>query len=59
MAFADSRGLALATVHVYNECEDEALSELLTEIEGAASGLHLADIKGDGGGLILKQISNL
>lgn len=45
VVFADSRGLALATVHVYNECEDEALSELLTEIEGAAAGLHLADIK--------------
>ncbi|XP_004565273.2 protein phosphatase 1 regulatory subunit 3C-B isoform X1 [Maylandia zebra] len=45
VVFADSRGLALATVHVYNECEDEVLSELLTEIEGAASGLHLADIK--------------
>lgn len=47
MVFADSRGLALTTIHVYNESEDEALSELLTEIEGAAAGLHLADIKGD------------
>ncbi|XP_059180886.1 protein phosphatase 1 regulatory subunit 3C-B-like [Centropristis striata] len=46
VVFADSRGLALAAVHVFNEAEEEALSELqfhLTEMEGAAAGLRLAD----------------
>lgn len=59
VVFADSQGFALTTIHVYNESEDEALSELLTEIEGAAAGLHLADIKDSadcGSGLILDFI---
>lgn len=50
VVFADSRGLALTVVHVFNEAEDDALNELqfhLTEIEGAATaGLHLGDNKG-------------
>ncbi|XP_069543514.1 protein phosphatase 1 regulatory subunit 3C-B-like [Brachyistius frenatus] len=43
VVFADSRGLALAAIHIFNEAEDEALTELqfhLTEIEGAAAGPH-------------------
>lgn len=46
VVFADSQGLALATVHVLDESEDEGLSELqfqLKQIEGATSRLQLAD----------------
>ncbi|XP_044033910.1 protein phosphatase 1 regulatory subunit 3C-B-like isoform X2 [Siniperca chuatsi] len=48
VVFADSRGLALTAVHVFNEAEDDTLTELqfhLTEIEGATVGLHLGDNK--------------
>ncbi|XP_008298991.1 protein phosphatase 1 regulatory subunit 3C-B-like [Stegastes partitus] len=44
VVFADSQGLALTAVHMFDE--DELLTELqfhLTEIEGAAAGLHLED----------------
>ncbi|XP_018544228.1 protein phosphatase 1 regulatory subunit 3C [Lates calcarifer] len=44
VVFADSRGLALTAVHVFDESEDDALTELqfhLTEIEGATAMLHL------------------
>lgn len=50
VVFADSRGLALTAVHIFNEAEDDSLTELqfhLTEIEGATAGLHLGDRKGD------------
>lgn len=50
VVFADSRGLALAAVHVFNEAEDNLLTELqfhLTEIEGATAGLHLGDNEGE------------
>lgn len=59
VVFADSRGLALATVHVFNEAEDDALTELqfhLTEIEGATAGPHLGgnkDTADCGSGLVL------
>ncbi|XP_042337989.1 protein phosphatase 1 regulatory subunit 3C-B-like [Plectropomus leopardus] len=46
VVFADSRGLALTTVHVFNEADDDVLTELqfhLMEIEGAAARLHLGD----------------
>ncbi|XP_074484762.1 protein phosphatase 1 regulatory subunit 3C-B-like isoform X2 [Sebastes fasciatus] len=48
VVFADSRGLALTAIHVFNEAEDDPLTELqfhLTEMEGAAAGLHLGDNK--------------
>ncbi|XP_029283587.1 protein phosphatase 1 regulatory subunit 3C-B-like [Cottoperca gobio] len=41
VVFADSHGLALTAVHVFNE--DELLTEI--EIEGSAAGLHLRDKK--------------
>lgn len=50
VVFADSRGLALTAVHVFNETEDNLLTELqfhLTEIEGATAGLHLGENKGE------------
>lgn len=46
MVFADSRGLALAAIYVFNKAEDNSLGELqfhLTEIEGATAGLQLGD----------------
>ncbi|CAN9508823.1 unnamed protein product [Ophioblennius macclurei] len=49
VAFADSQGLALATVYVLEESEDDGLGELqfqLTQIEGAASRLQLEDSAG-------------
>lgn len=49
VVFADSRGLALTAVHVFNEAEDNLLTELpfhLTEVEGARAGLHLGENKG-------------
>ncbi|XP_061564656.1 protein phosphatase 1 regulatory subunit 3C-B-like [Cololabis saira] len=48
VVFADSWGLALTTVHVFNEAEDDLLTELqlhLREMEGAAAGLQLADVR--------------
>ncbi|XP_051276083.1 protein phosphatase 1 regulatory subunit 3C-B isoform X2 [Dicentrarchus labrax] len=45
VVFADSRGLALTAIHVFDETEDP-LAELqfhLTEIEVATVGLHLGD----------------
>lgn len=49
MVFADSQGLALTTVHVYNEEEDDFQAELqfhLTELEDATEALCLEDVKG-------------
>lgn len=46
VVFADSQGLALAAIYVFNKAEDNSLSELqfhLTEIEGATAGLQLGD----------------
>lgn len=46
VVFADSRGLALAAIYVFNKAEDNLMSELqfhLTEIEGATAGLQLGD----------------
>lgn len=48
VVFADSRGLALTAVHVFNEAED-MLTELpfhLTEVEGASAGIHLGGNEG-------------
>ncbi|XP_054454904.1 protein phosphatase 1 regulatory subunit 3C-B-like [Anoplopoma fimbria] len=59
VVFADSRGLALTAIHVFNEAEDDPLTELqfhLTEIEGVAAGPHLGDNKDAadcGSGLVL------
>lgn len=50
VVFADSHGLELAMVHVFNEFEDDPLNELqfhLNAIEGARAGSHLGDGKGD------------
>lgn len=50
MVFADARGLALTAVHVFNEAEDNLLSELqfhMTEIEGATSELPLVPREGE------------
>uniref|UniRef100_UPI0037E75DAC protein phosphatase 1 regulatory subunit 3C-B-like isoform X3 n=1 Tax=Semicossyphus pulcher TaxID=241346 RepID=UPI0037E75DAC len=49
VVFADTLGLALTYIHVFDEAEDELLTELqfhLTEIEGVTTGLHLGDNKG-------------
>ncbi|XP_026172043.1 protein phosphatase 1 regulatory subunit 3C-B-like isoform X2 [Mastacembelus armatus] len=60
VVFADSRGLALTAVHIFNEAEDDLLTELqfhLSEIEGATAGLHLGDDKDPtdcGSGLVLE-----
>ncbi|KAM9424053.1 protein phosphatase 1 regulatory subunit 3C-B-like [Pholidichthys leucotaenia] len=46
--FADSQGLALTAIHVYDESEEEELAELqftLTELEGATAELKLDHIK--------------
>lgn len=44
MVFADSQGLALTIVHVFDDDDDEdELQFHLTEIEGDASDLHLED----------------
>lgn len=59
VVFADSQGLALTAVHIFNEAEDDPLTELqfhLTEIEGATAGLHLGvrkDAQDCGPGLVL------
>lgn len=50
VAFADSRGLALTVVHVFNEAEDNLLSELqfhMAELEGATSDLRLVPSQGE------------
>lgn len=50
VAFADSRGLSLTAVHVFNDDEDDLLRVLqfhLTKIGGAATELSLGDVKGD------------
>lgn len=49
VAFADSQGLALVTVHVLDELEDDGLSELqfqLTQMEGDTARLQLEDSAG-------------
>uniref|UniRef100_UPI003AABCB6F protein phosphatase 1 regulatory subunit 3C-B-like n=1 Tax=Centroberyx gerrardi TaxID=166262 RepID=UPI003AABCB6F len=46
VVFADSRGLALTAVHVFDEAEDDQLAELqfhLTDLEGATARLRLGD----------------
>ncbi|RVE59282.1 hypothetical protein OJAV_G00186740 [Oryzias javanicus] len=48
VAFADSRGLALTTVHVFDEAEDDPLQFQLTEIQDAAAELSLQEVKGSG-----------
>nr|XP_020472333.1 protein phosphatase 1 regulatory subunit 3C-B-like isoform X2 [Monopterus albus]XP_020472334.1 protein phosphatase 1 regulatory subunit 3C-B-like isoform X2 [Monopterus albus] len=59
VVFADSQGLALTAVHIFNEAEDNLMTELqfhLTEIEGATAGLHLGHNKDPadcGSGLVL------
>ncbi|XP_015232526.1 PREDICTED: protein phosphatase 1 regulatory subunit 3C-B-like [Cyprinodon variegatus] len=59
VVFADSQGLALTTVHVYNEEEDDFQAELqfhLTELEDATEALCLEDVKDSeesGSGLVL------
>lgn len=56
VVFADSRGLALAAIYVFNKAEDNSLSELqfhLTEIEGATAGLQLRD-KGEDSSLVTR-----
>ncbi|KAM4526693.1 protein phosphatase 1 regulatory subunit 3C-like isoform 1-T1 [Fundulus diaphanus] len=59
VVFADSQGLALTTVYVFSEDEDDPLAELqfhLTELEGASQALCLEDIKDSaesGSGLVL------
>lgn len=50
VVFADSRGLALTAVHIFDEAEENLLTELqfqLTEIESATAGLHLGDDTGE------------
>lgn len=50
VVFADSRGLALTAVHIFDEAEENLLTELqfqLTAIEGATTGLHLGDDIGE------------
>ncbi|KAF6734581.1 Protein phosphatase 1 regulatory subunit 3C [Oryzias melastigma] len=56
VAFADSRGLALTTVHVFDESEDDLLAELqfqLTEIEDAAAKQSLQEVKEPASSLVL------
>lgn len=46
VVFADSQGLELTTVYVFNESEDDPLSELqfhLNELEGATARLHVGE----------------
>lgn len=62
VAFADCRGLALATVHVFSEAEELTPPELqfhLTEIEDATAALQLGDgteAADRGSGLVLDFI---
>lgn len=54
VVFADSLGLALTAVHVFDETEENLLTELqfqLTEIEGAAARLNLGEEAGEKQGL--------
>ncbi|XP_058477757.1 protein phosphatase 1 regulatory subunit 3C-B-like isoform X2 [Solea solea] len=54
--FADSRGLALAVVHVFDEAEDDLTAELqfqLAEIEGVTAALNLEDVKDCASDLVL------
>lgn len=54
VVFADCLGLALTAVHVFDEAEENLLTELqfqLTEIEGAAAGLRLGEEAGERRGL--------
>ncbi|KAM4714953.1 protein phosphatase 1 regulatory subunit 3C-B-like isoform 2-T2 [Anableps anableps] len=59
VAFADSQGLALTTVYVFTEDEDDPLAELqfhLTELGGATEALCLEDLQDSaesGSGLVL------
>ncbi|XP_041671512.1 protein phosphatase 1 regulatory subunit 3C-B-like [Cheilinus undulatus] len=56
VVFADSQGLALTAVHVFNDSEDDLLTELrfhLTEIEGATAALQLGDDKAPAPVLVL------
>ncbi|XP_068585449.1 protein phosphatase 1 regulatory subunit 3C-B-like isoform X3 [Cebidichthys violaceus] len=56
VVFADSRGLALTAIHVFNEAEDDMLTELqfhLMEVEGTATRPHLGDNKDCASGLVL------
>ncbi|KAK2820741.1 hypothetical protein Q5P01_023700 [Channa striata] len=56
VVFADSQGLALTTVHIFREFQDDGLSELqfhLSEIEGAAARSHLEDNRDHGSCLVL------
>lgn len=49
VAFADSLGLALTTVYIFSEDEDDPLAELqfhLTELEDATETLSLEEVKG-------------
>uniref|UniRef100_A0A3P8UR24 Protein phosphatase 1 regulatory subunit n=1 Tax=Cynoglossus semilaevis TaxID=244447 RepID=A0A3P8UR24_CYNSE len=46
VAFADSQGFALAAVYIYDEAEEDLMTELqyqLREIEGATAALHLEE----------------
>lgn len=48
--FADCLGLSLTAVHVFDEAEENLLTELqfqLTEIEGASARLHLVEEAGE------------
>ncbi|XP_039991149.1 protein phosphatase 1 regulatory subunit 3C-B-like isoform X2 [Xiphias gladius] len=48
VVFADSQGLALTVIHIFDEAEDNLLTELqfyLTEIEDATATLHLGGSK--------------
>lgn len=50
VAFADSWGLALTTVHVFDESEDDLLAELqfqLTEMKDAVAKLSLQEVTGE------------
>lgn len=47
VVFADSQGLALTAVHVFDELQFQ-----LAELEGAAAALHLADT-GEGAELVI------
>lgn len=50
VVFADYLGLSLTAVHVFDEAEENLLTELqfqLTEIEGATARLHLGEEAGE------------
>ncbi|XP_028990634.1 protein phosphatase 1 regulatory subunit 3C-B-like [Betta splendens] len=63
VVFADSQGLALTVVHIFNQFEDEPLNELqfhLNEMEGATAGSHLGDGKdvGDSGSVLVLDFTS-